>query len=72
MATSVIVINCLTRIMSLGKVVCAMKTDLTAISVTVTNLTVSLCNKKCNLPVTVLSASEVTSVNQELAVSQMS
>jgi len=49
-----------------------MKTDLTAIPVTVKNLTISLCNKKCNLPVTVLPAPEVTSVNQELAVSQMS
>lgn len=49
-----------------------MKTDLTAIPVTVKNLTISLCNKKCNLPVTVLLAPEVTSVNQELAVSQMS
>lgn len=49
-----------------------MKTDLTAIPVTVKNVTISLCNKKYNLPVTVLPAPEVTSVNQEAAVSQMS
>lgn len=49
-----------------------MKTDLTAIPVTVKNLTINLSNKKYNLPVTVLPAPEVTSVNHELAVSQMS
>lgn len=72
MMTSVIMRNCLTRIISLDKCVCAMKTDLTAIPVTVKNLIISLCNKKCNLAVTVLPAPEVTRVNQEITVSQMS
>lgn len=49
-----------------------MKTDLTAIPDTVKNLTIRLCNKKCYLAVAVLPAPEVTSVNQELAISQMS